>query len=118
MPTYRPSHENGPPNPAPTSLKEVEVVAHLVGRLVMAGARMASVRVRPTENQHVRRATAVVEVEEAEVIPTLRTTVVLSPSRIRTPKFQAEEDTGNRNGTKKRSSNVLRCRTRYAIARG
>ena len=88
-----------------------------MGRLVMAGAKMASVRVRPTKNQHVRQVMVVVEVEEAEVIPTVRTTVVLSPSRIRTTKIQIEEHTEKRNGTKKRNANVLRCRTLYAIVR-
>ena len=94
------------------------MVAHPMGHLVMAGAKVAPARVRPTKNQHVRRAMAVVEVGVAEVIPTVRTMVVLSPSRIRTPKLQVEEDTGNRNGTMKRNSNVLRCRTLYAIVRG
>jgi len=54
---------------------EAEVVVHLVVHLVMTlRAKMAQVRVRPPKNQDTRRATAMVVVEEAEVmIPTVRT---------------------------------------------
>ena len=105
------------PNPAPTSLKEVEVVAHLMGRLVVAGARVATARVRPTKNQQARQAMAVVEVVVAEMILAVRTMVVLSLFRIQTTKIQVTLDIGNQH-TKKRSSNVLRCRTPYATERG
>ena len=95
-----------------------EAVVHPVDRLVMTGAKTAQVRVCPPENRNVRRATAVMEVEEAELIPTVRIMVALSPSRILSPRIQAEEDTENNEDTKKRSSNVFRCQTHYAIARG
>ena len=104
------------PNPAPTSLKEVEVVAHPVGRLVMAGAKVATARVRPLKNQHARPAMAV-EVMVAEMILAVRTMAASSPSQIRTIRIQVVEDIGNQR-TKKRSSNVLRCRTPYATERG
>jgi hypothetical protein len=60
-----------------------------------------------------------VEVEEAEVmIPTVRIMVDLSPSRIRNRKLQAGEDTGNKNDTKRRNLNALRCQTHYVTERG
>ena len=96
------------------------MVVHLVVRLVMTHrAQMAQVRVRPLKNQDTSRATAMVVVEEAEVmIPTVRSMVALSPSRIRNPKLQAGEDTGNKSVPKRRKLNDLRCQTHCATERG
>jgi hypothetical protein len=109
------------PSPAPTSLKEVEVVAPQVGHLETVEALMAQAGVRQTKSQHNHRPITVVEVMAevvvAEAILVIRTTMVMSPSRTSTTQVKVIEDAGNLR-TRKRTLSVPQCQMPYVSERG